>query len=325
MTSQNKTISYSNPGEYQIDKEKLASMSYSKKIEHLKTLRIYHNSMKKIFEDIDECKNSADYIQAPTCMCLVGPSGSGKTTFYEMYSNKYPTVKCQNGVEKPVLYCEIPCPARIGSLAPKLLEALGDPFYGNRINITLQTQRLYYLLKECKVKVIFLDEIQHLVDRNSNILIRDSSDWFKKLINETKISLIFMGMPESQKIFIENDQLLSRVRLYNLIKPFQHDDIFRTLLYMFDVNLPLKSISGLANNDMSKRILIATKGLIRNISILIRESTILAIQSNANKVDITMLAYVYDKYFPMYFDKNPFLTEYDIDKGFDKYTRQYIL
>ncbi len=291
------------------DKEKILALTYNEKIRYIDQLRISYPKMNQILQKIEECHHSTETFERPLCMRINGPSGSGKTTLVNIHQKKYPDINTDAGIEKPTLYSRIPCPAYIGGLATKLLNDLGDPFYNRPGKITLHTQRLYKLLKACKVKIIFLDEVQHLVDRNSQKLLRDSSDWFKELIDETGIPVVFLGMSDSNKIFIENEQLANRVRLVENTAPFEFDDTFKKFLYLFDLSLPLEELSGLADSDISKRIHISTGGLIKNISDLLIESTSIALQNSARKISIPILAKAWNKILYNFLESNPFLPE----------------
>jgi len=154
--------------------------------------------------------------------------------------------------------------------------------------------------------MIFLDEVQHLVDRNSQKLIRDSSDWFKGLIDETRIPIVFMGLPDSNKIFLENDQLANRVRIVENVYPFEYNDIFRATVYMYDSLLPLKEMSGLAETDLSKRIYLATRGYMKNVHDLLTQSAIFALQNGTNRITMPMFAKAYEKLFYNVIKANPF-------------------
>lgn len=289
------------------DKEKICSLSYKAKLKYTDELRIYYPRLNQILNLVEECHQSAYLYERPLCMRISGPSGSGKSEIVKIHSKKYPDIDTLEGIEKTVLYSIIPCPAYIGGLSSKLLHDLGDPFYAKSGRITLHTQRLYNLLKACKVRIIFLDEVQHLVDRNSQKLLRDSSDWFKELIDETNIPIIFLGMPDSNKIFIENEQLSNRVRIVENIGNFNYDDTFRKFLYLYDLYLPLPGLSGLANPDESKRVFLATKGLMKHVHDLIVESIKYALDTRSQRITMPMLAKAFDKILSSEADINPFL------------------
>jgi len=289
-----------------IDKERILSLQFTDKVRYLDELVIFHPKLNQILNYVEDCHNSVQVFDRPQCMRIDGPSGVGKTTIYNIHKRKYPDISDSGGEHKNVLYSRIPCPAYIGGLASKLLYDLGDPFYHKRNNITITTHRLYDLLKACNVKIIFLDEVQHLVDRNSQKLIRDSSDWFKELIDETKIPVIFLGMPDSKRIFIENEQLANRVRITESISPFKYDEMYRKILIIYDQLLPFKELSGFADPDMSRRIYLGSKGLMKNIHDLITESSIIALQNDSSRITMPMLFKAYNKIFYTNFEDNPF-------------------
>jgi Cdc6-related protein, AAA superfamily ATPase len=290
-----------------IDKERILSLTFEEKLQYLSNLTLFYPKLNQILEQVEECQSSAQMLKRPLCMRITGVPGSGKTKISEIHKNKYPDYSTADGDEKSVLYSRIPCPAYIGGLASKILNDLGDPFYFKHSSISIATQRLYALLKACKVKIIFLDEMQHLVDRNSQKLLRDSSDWFKELIDETGIPVIFLGCPDSNKIFLENDQLANRVRIVENINPFKHDEeAFKVILHLFDKRIPLKESSDLAVPDLRRRIYVATKGLMKPMHDLIIHSTIYALQSKSTRITLDMLSKAYDKLFYDHLKDNPF-------------------
>ena len=291
---------------HQPDKSRIISLTSLEKIKYTDSIRISYPKLQEMLSLVVDCHSSSKTQERPICMRVSGASGTGKSNLYEIYSKKYPVVNDINGTNIPVLYSRIPCPAYIGGLPSQLLYDLGDPFYNKCKTIILQTKRLYNLLKACKVEIIFLDEVQHLVDRNSHKLLRDSSDWFKELIDETRIPIIFLGIPDSDKIFIENEQLNKRVRYVQTTREFDNDDTFRKFLYLYDMALPLEESSSLAESDMCCRIYNSTKGNVKNIHDLLVESVSIAIGMNATKITMPILAKAHNKILYNQSAKNPF-------------------
>lgn len=278
-----------------IDKEALINLSLVEKLKYIDGIIIQTSKAQSVFKKIEECHNSIKYLSKPQCMTIMGKSGIGKTTFSETYLKRYPEKVLPEYTQKPVFYSIIPCPAYIGSLPNSMLQNLGDPFYSKGRNIFTQTQRLYHFLKVCKVEIIFIDEVQHLVDRNSQKLLRDSSDWFKELIDEVRIPIIFMGMPDSKRIFIENEQLGTRVRYKEELSPFEYDISFRKFLHLYDNQLPFKNLSNLGSTELSKKIHIATSGIMRNIKDLVLEASNISLQLNLNQISVSALAEAFDR------------------------------
>lgn len=278
-----------------IDKEALINLSLVEKLKYIDGIIIQTSKAQSVFKKIEECHNSIKYLSKPQCMTIMGKSGIGKTTFSETYLKRYPEKVLPEYTQKPVFYSIIPCPAYIGSLPNSMLQNLGDPFYSKGRNIFTQTQRLYNFLKVCKVEIIFIDEVQHLVDRNRQTLIRDSSDWFKELIDEVRVPVIFSGIPDSKRIFSENEQLGSRVRYREDLLPFNYDLEFRQFLHVYDTQLPFKNLSNLGSQELSKRIYTATKGIMRNIHDLINEATKISLLLNLNQIPISVFAAAFDR------------------------------
>lgn len=301
ITSVNpQNLSYQN----KINKSNLLKMSNLEKIKYVDRMIITYNLMDKILAKIEECQSSILYSEQPECLSLIGPTRSGKTTIISQHKKKYPDIIEQDITIKQILYCVTPCPADIGGLVSKLLESIGDPFYikGTR---NQKTARLANFIKECKVKLIILDEVQHLVDRERQTLIKESADWFKTLIIETNVPVVFVGLPDSRKIFYENSQLSSRVLNRFEINDFDpNDKTFRAILHYFDSYLPLKSYSGLSEPNIWERIHIATHGRFGYIKILIKECAKIAIEKNFQRISLDVLSEAFEAKLSHIFSNN---------------------
>lgn len=301
-------------------KSKLLKMSKIQKLEYVDKLTISYPLIQDILNKIEYCQNSMMHSSQPECLSLIGPPRAGKTTIIEQHMSKYSDIIEPEGTIRQIVYCQVPCPANIGGLVTELLRAIGDPFYNKRASIIQKTHTLYELLLKCKVKLIILDEVQHLVDRNRQTLIKESSDWFKKLIFDTKIPVIYVGLPDSLKIFIENDQLGSRVLNRYTIEAFDfYKKDFRAILKLLDESLPLSLYSGLADPDIWKRIYIATNGLIGFVKVLIKESTKLALDHNTERITMPILSNAYDQKLAQIFGDNPFTPGFDLEEHIENY------
>ena len=291
------------------DKSYLKKLTLQQKIEILRDFKITYPKMLETLDLIEECRCSPTLYERPRCMRISGPSGVGKTTICTSYIKKFEKSGDSNISSKPVFYARVPCPAHIGGLPDSILNSLGDPLYGKGSNISARTARLYSLLRACNVELIFLDEVQHLVDPNSQRLLKDSSDWFKELIDQTHIPVIFIGTPVSKKIFLEHEQLSNRVDYSMELSPFTYSSDFLGFLLAFDGLLPLAEYSGLAEPEMSRRIFSASNGLLINIHKLLIDATHLALKSNYEKITLPLLASAYQRLNLYKNVVNPFVTE----------------
>ncbi len=302
-----------------INKENILKKSRHERLKYLDDLTVTYPLMDKIIKAIEECKNSISHSSQPECLSIVGPPRVGKTRIIETFMQKYPNQLTEDGINKTILYCEVPCPATINGLVSSLLQALGDPFYNKTTRIIQKSLRLEGMLSKCNVKMIILDEVQHLIDSNRRRLIIDSSDWFKVLIAKTKIPVVFVGLDYSTQIFIENKQLGSRVLNRFTMKPFKYSDkSFRAILYRLDRFLPLESESNLSKPGIWEYIYIATLGHFGYLKILLKESVKIALDSNYSHITMPILAQAFDNKLIHIIEKNPFLPGFNIQKALSK-------
>ena len=256
----------------------------------------------QVLEDIDRCHDSPNIKgdDDPDCLLLMGSTGAGKTTIYKTYAQNYPSQETEEGSVVPIIYATIPAAATVKGLVKVLLKAIGDPLYSKGTTID-QTDRLYGLLNDCQVELIFLDEFHHFIDSDSNKVLKNVCNWLKTLILETKIPIVLFGLPESEKILtVDNWQLSRRFNYRHSLIPFPRTEsgleLFRQFLSDVESQLPLLKESELAEKLLSERIYYATDGTIGHVMTLIRKGATLAIEQDLDRLDLSILGVVYDKH-----------------------------
>lgn len=301
---------------FDINKQKLLNSSPDDKEEYVYEMRVTYPFMNKILADMEKCKASAHRLNEVKCMFIAGGSRYGKTTFGKSFQSVYPHIDTETITLKPVLYLKTPPPAYLGSLKSKILEALGDPFFAKTLRNYESDYRIKSLLEKCKVELIFLDEFQHLVEGNRHKVLIDSSDWFKTLIEECKISVVFAGLPYSENVLIENEQLGNRVKIRHELKPFEFNNKdFRIFLHQLDNQLPFEEISNIAQDDTWQRIYLATGGVIGFVKTLLAESTLLAATQNLPCINNDILYDAYNNMLHYLSPDNPFAPTYNLRKA----------
>jgi energy-coupling factor transporter ATP-binding protein EcfA2 len=263
--------------------------------------RIFINfpRLNRVVEKIAYCHQHSKVAAEPECLLITGQTGAGKTTLCQNYSGRFPRQSTRTGICAPVLSASIPVPATVKSLVTRLLLALGDPM-PERGSIVSQTLRLFGLVRECQVDLVVLDELQHFIDRDSNVILTTVSNWLKDVLNETGIPMILTGLPHSEVILQANAQLERRFQMRESLTPFgwkqaEQQIEFRTFLKYLDESLPLAGRSRLNDAETALRIYCATGGVIGYVMKLVRRAAILAITRSAGSIDCSLLAEVYDE------------------------------
>lgn len=289
-------------------------MTVSERLYIANNIYVAYPRFKEILTAIEECHHFSDLKDEPECLFLNGVTGTGKTTLFKSYATAYPRVETEEGSIVPVLSITIPSPATVKSVVTKLLWELGDPAYEKGV-ISNQTIRLIKLIEACGVSLIFLDEFQHFIDRDSAKVLQTVSDWLKDLILDTKVPIVLIGLPEAEAVFQVNPQLSRRfANRYNL-RPFEwavdEGEEFRTFLHAIELELPLMEKSNLACKEMAWRFYYASDGIVAYVMKLIRYGTRLALKQGEEKLQLSVLAIAFDKYVqadkPT--KKNPFLSD----------------
>jgi len=238
--------------------------------------------MEKLFSH--ECTN-----EEAENLFIIGESGVGKSRLLQKFSLAHPRITHAEFTEIPVLYVKVPATGSIDSLLYAMLLEMVSPFW-DRGTTAQRTAQLHTLLKSCKVRLIILGELNHLIDKGGSVTHHKIADWLKAFAEEAKISFIISGIPRSLKLMDKNEQLRGRFREVITIHPFSMEDPetrhqFYSALKTFSKLMPGIPCVNLTTEATAKSILYATAGRLRDIRNLLVRSVELAFKNS--KVEIT--------------------------------------
>ena len=283
------------------------SMTKTERIDLVEHLVLYHARFNTLLERIDYCARFGGAIESknPPCLAILGHTGAGKTTLLDVWLEKAPlrTTVTSEGTIIPYLYVPVlSSPKKKGAVAA-FLRALHDPnpSRGTEWNMIM---RVHNLIKRCKVQVIFVDEFQHLRDKDagrSGRVVHAIADFLKDIINQTHVPMILVGkLGEAEEILDSNSQLARRVGTPVVLEPFEWnrgepDTIkeFRTLMRDIDRALPLDP-SHLDNEEIAFRFFYASEGYLGWIMEIIREAAIRAIDKDCHCLNLPLLEAAYN-------------------------------
>ncbi len=278
----------------------LMALSPRERIAYVETIRIWYPRMTCIFEAITSSHDLNAYSAEPQCLMVVGPTGVGKSTLLNSYAARYPRQIVAETTQIPVLKVTVPAKATIRNFATKLLTAVGDPL-ADRGTVGSLELRLLGFLRDCGVALLMVDDLQHFVDRDSERVLHDVSNWLKNLIKETHMTCVIAGLPEAERVLCANAQLGRLFGDPHLLQPFtwdaqQPDTIqeFRTFLQTLEGLLPLPEPSHLAGMETAWRCFVASSGCMAHLMSLIRRAAQYAIQREYRMLDLDLLAEAFD-------------------------------
>lgn len=256
---------------------------------------INHAFFKEAKKHIQLCFDSYGRSQTPRCTSILGPSGCGKSEAVDDFIRTLKPSKDQNTIQ--VLKIETPANPTIKSMASEALLSLKDPFYfrGTEVNMT---NRILKLLTMRNTQLLVFDELQNLIDKESDKLSYKAAEWVKRLWNRAKLPTIFAGLDRAMEIFLINNQLRRRFMQPYFFKAFDwKQENSRKYLKGFLKGIQDKYCfeDGLKvyNSEMAFRFYCATGGLVGYIMTIILEAERLSIEANLPFIKLEHIAQAY--------------------------------
>lgn len=283
------------------DRKKYKKMPVEDRILMVEKLYIHFPRNEAALKAIRNCHSHAKLSKEAEGILIQGNTGAGKTTIVKLYMQDYPRSYTEEKTVVPVLYATVPLPATCKNLVTALLEAMGDPAAERGTQIS-QTIRLKRYLGACRVELLILDEFQHFQDRDSRKVLRTVSDWLKVLMDETGVPIVLVGLPPSHTVLDAegNEQLQRRFSFRMGLQAFCYETSsekqdFRRFLNVIDDKLPLVEKSHLADPGTALCIYEATSGVVAHVMKLLRRATVIALESNREKLTIEILSLAYEQ------------------------------
>jgi hypothetical protein len=237
----------------------------------------------------------------------------GKSSLLHNYLEKHPPKVHEEYTEVPVLYAEVPASCTIKKLATILLRAIKSPFplVGDEED---RTHQLVTLIRQCNVRLIIIDEVNHLVrgGKKTRYLV---GDWIKQLITKTRVPVVLAGIPNVRVLMQTNDQMASRFAETIAIDQFSAaadaTNPIGFALKAFKIALKDYPCIDLLDPNTQKLFAYATDGRLRSMChLIVRAVEVGAKGSGVNHKALATAfpAVIYDKCPP---GRNPFLNDFD--------------
>lgn len=288
-----------------LDPKQWRTLTEIQRYQVLEGILIKHSRYKALMAEIDECAFYANHLKtsSPPCIVILGETGAGKTKLVEEWLRETGNqrIETPEGSIIHYLYISVPTKASIKGTAAALLTTLGDPNAGRGTQWNM-VERLHKLITECQVRMIFVDEFQHIVDKETQRVLHAVADFLKDLINQTHVPMVLIGrLGEAEPVLRVNPQLDRRVGTPLILKPFEWDRErpqatileFRALMDSIDKALPFDP-SGLSDEEMAYRFYYATNGFIGWIMHLIRHAASRGIKTECATLNLALLEAAYE-------------------------------
>jgi hypothetical protein len=201
------------------------STPYQEFADRVGSLYVEHENIKEIYTLLEAIQTHQRFNAKCKHLFVLGGGNVGKSKMVENYMKKHPSYieVDDEGTEidiKPIICLETPHPFTWAELYHSILESLGSSRIDGRIGDL--KDRVLYLLKTQKVKMVIFDEIHNILTSNyvSN---KAAMEHLKHITNKTNVSFVLVGTPVAKTLRDLDDQYKSRYRVKHL-KRFESCD-----------------------------------------------------------------------------------------------------
>lgn len=266
-------------------------------VEHI---RIWYPRVQAIHAAVAHIHDFNSVSAEPQCLMVVGPTGVGKSTLLRSYTATHPREPRQEVDRLPILEVTVPARATIRNFVSRLLLAVGDPL-ADKGTVGAMENRLLHFMRQCEVEMLVVDDLQHFVDRDSDRVLHDISNWLKNLVKETHTACVIAGLPEAEKVLRANPQLGRLFGDPHKLEPFTWDSEradtiveFRRFLQTLEDMLPLSETLPLTSVEVAWRCYVASDGGMAYLMNLVRRAAQRAIVLERPALDMELLAEAFD-------------------------------
>lgn len=207
----------------------------------------------------------------------MGKSRVGKTQIMKKYAKKnkgYIHVKDDlTEVDViPVVYTLLPSTVTLKGFYNQILKGLEAKRFEKQ-DVDSIKSRVLRLLKEQKVEMLILDELDYLL-ASTYVNKKQVMELVKDLVNETGVCVVCVGTPAIEELRTLNDQLVGRFPPVTIPWFKECDDAFIELLEEIEGKLDLEKPLGLANRNSAWPYLLheLSGGLIGWLKPILREA-----------------------------------------------------
>jgi type II secretory pathway predicted ATPase ExeA len=221
-------------------------------------------------------------------LLIVGDTNIGKTMIVKKFQRMYPMDENRNGnaIVYPVLYIQAPPEPSITQFLNLILDEINAPFKPN----DRKEKKKYQVLKilpQIGLKILIIDEIHHILAGSLNVQ-KQFINYIKFFGNQLEIPIVGVGILDAYHAVYNDEQLSNRFERVKLER-WKYSEEYLKLLASFEKHINLKNRSNLIAEEISKKILLMSEGIIGEISTIINKAGVVAIETGEEKITIDIL------------------------------------
>ena len=229
------------------------------------------------------------------CYFVVGPTNCGKSRLFSTYCQR-PDAQPEGDIS-PVVRVSLPSAIQnVQEFHACLLRGLGTLSFRGKHSKDQMEDRIVERIKTREVRLVMLEETQHLLDKKSGMLGYWGADVIKELLlDRAKVPVVMSGIEVADQLFLRNSQLKSRRK--GVLRLHAHDwsiplerQRFEVAIRAFEKAARFPKRVDLVEIGLGERIHRATDGVIGNLCNLVEVCIAMGIRQGKEAIDQDLLA-----------------------------------
>ncbi|PMS16462.1 hypothetical protein C0Z18_23105 [Trinickia dabaoshanensis] len=275
-------------------------MSYSEKAllvaARVAGTRVHHTKFKTALDAVARVIQMGNALSVPAGISVIAPAGAGKTFLIESIQHnvcKWPFLRPNS-----VLSASLKEAPSVGQVQDELLANLNYaiPPRSGRKNNASSFDLLEEAIKQHGIRLIAIDEYQHVFLARKLDARADMIDWTKRLLTKTKCPVLLAGTETLRSIEKVDPQLSSRIPAVVALPAFENDEEWQGMLSAFASAIPEVDLSPL-RAQYATPVFKSTRGMMRLLKSLIIEVSMIAIDSGEREVARSHLRLAFHRLF----------------------------
>lgn len=258
------------------------------RIEHIQRSRwIGYTLAEQTIEKLERLLKHPRTDRMPNLL-IISDTNNGKTTIVKRFASLHPLNPNIDGdaVIRPVLLVESPPVPNEANLHNAILEELNAPH--KKLDHPDQKRfQVITISKQVGLRMLIIDEFHNLI-AGSSAKQRNFRNAIKYLGNKLSMPIVGVGTQEARAAIQTDDQLTNRFTPI-ILPRWRMGEEFLRLLASFEAMLPLWLPSNLTDTTTALRLLSMSDGLIGEISTILTNAAVAAIESGQERIGIKLL------------------------------------
>jgi type II secretory pathway predicted ATPase ExeA len=268
--------------------QKIAVLCGEERIERIRADRwVGYPLAQYALERLEEVLHWPEKQRMPNIL-IIGPTNNGKSMIIEKFRRMHSASHTSEAEREiiSIVAVQMPSEPSVSRFYSMLLSSVGTPLKP-RMRLSELERLTIDIMKSINAQMLIIDELHNVLAGASKAQ-REFLNLIRFLGNELRIPIVGVGTSEAYLAIRSDDQLENRFQPIILLK-WKEGEELKSLMSSFAASLPLRRPSIIGTDDMARYVATRCEGTIGEISNLLNQAAIAAIESGEECINARSL------------------------------------